>query len=215
MNPAEDWASPEIPRRNEPLGVSIANTWARVYTAGAPADLREGRRDEIASDTWEQRAAAGETTRTSAAIAWRTFRGMPADVSWRFEQASPARALAGAAAARGRTSLRWTVNRGLPGVTLLLAGGYAAVGLLLFIVLGAGGGDRPPGEMAWIASLMLVSGALIAAAFALIPRRRKTGLAMLVAGLLPFSLALAVTVVVPVASVLALVCGWLRSKRRA
>jgi hypothetical protein len=69
--------------------------------------------------------------------------------------------------------------------------------------------------MAWIASLMLGSGALIAAAFALIPRRRKTGLAMLVAGLLPFSLALAVTVVVPVASVLALVCGWLRSKRRA
>jgi hypothetical protein len=70
-----------------PLTAAFVAVWARVYTAGAPALLRDGRRAEIASDLWEHQAEAracgllpGPAARE---IIDRWWRGVPADVAWR------------------------------------------------------------------------------------------------------------------------------------
>ncbi len=35
------------------LPVRLVRGWVRLYTAGLPADVRDGRREEIDADLWE------------------------------------------------------------------------------------------------------------------------------------------------------------------
>ena len=68
------------------LAGGLTRGWARLYTAGLPAQVAKGRRAEITSDLWEHATAAsadgaGAGT-TAAQIFGRTVLGMPADVSW-------------------------------------------------------------------------------------------------------------------------------------
>ncbi len=66
---------------------TFTERWVRLYTRGLPADTLEARRDEIASDVFEQRANNGASERgVRIAIAGRTLRGVPGDLMWRFEE---------------------------------------------------------------------------------------------------------------------------------
>ena len=69
--------APQLPER-----------WVRVYTVGLPRETRAERRDEIASDVYEQCATNGHGSarRVRAAVVGRTLRGMPGDVLWRVEE---------------------------------------------------------------------------------------------------------------------------------
>ena len=64
----------------------FTRSWTRVYTTGLPCQIRQDRRDEIASDLWEHAAdagAAGAGARATAAhIFGRAVLGMPADIVW-------------------------------------------------------------------------------------------------------------------------------------
>ena len=66
---------------------SFSERWVGLYTRGLPADAVEARRDEIASDVFEQRASNGASDRGARmAIAGRTLRGVAGDLMWRFEE---------------------------------------------------------------------------------------------------------------------------------
>lgn len=66
---------------------SLVRGWVDLYTRGLPAELRDGRRDEIAGDLWsqfEESALIGRSERATAnEILVRLVAGIPADVSWR------------------------------------------------------------------------------------------------------------------------------------
>lgn len=66
---------------------SFSERWVGLYTRGLPAESRDARLDEIASDVFEQRAGNGASERgVRMSIAGRTLRGMPGDLMWRFEE---------------------------------------------------------------------------------------------------------------------------------
>jgi hypothetical protein len=70
------------------LVLALARAWVSLYTRGLPAELRDRRREEIASDLWEQRHDE-RSRRPSLAgvdVLGRVVRGVPADLSWRLEQ---------------------------------------------------------------------------------------------------------------------------------
>ena len=66
---------------------SLVQGWVDLYTRGLPAELREGRRDEIAGDLWsqfEEAAVIGRSERATAnEVLVRLIAGIPADISWR------------------------------------------------------------------------------------------------------------------------------------
>lgn len=66
---------------------SLVRGWVDLYTRGLPAELRDGRRDEIAGDLWsqfEEAALIGRSERATAnEILVRLVAGIPADISWR------------------------------------------------------------------------------------------------------------------------------------
>jgi hypothetical protein len=68
----------------------FALAWAGWYTSDLEPAVAGGRRDEIASDVWEQ--AAGQADRPAAAltasIIGRVVRGMPSDLAWRWRMPS-------------------------------------------------------------------------------------------------------------------------------
>ena len=65
---------------------SLTRGWVRTYTTGLPARIRAERKEEIASDLWEQASAGGNEGESANAIAAHIFGravlGMPADVAW-------------------------------------------------------------------------------------------------------------------------------------
>ena len=212
MNVDAGFASPEIPGREGPWASEFARAWARTYTRGLPGDSRAGRLAELDSDLFEHEREARSKGLSDLALSlhifWRVALGMHSDLSWRVEQASPAaalRELGTAMVARGAASAAWTVRRGMPGVTWLLAGGYALVGLVVLATLPLAG-DKPPAERAWGGVVLIVAGLLIAAAFWLATRHRKTAVALALAGCVPFGLAFSATIVIPAASLVALAC---------
>jgi hypothetical protein len=73
----------------------LTRAWVSAYTRGVPAESRERRRGEIDSDLWEQshddREQGRASAQTSLEITVRLMLGMPADLSWRLEHASPKR----------------------------------------------------------------------------------------------------------------------------
>lgn len=68
----------------------LVNAWLAVYTAGLPAPVRTGRRDEVRSDMWEHRSHAESRGRRmvliEADILLRCLRGTVADITWRCRQ---------------------------------------------------------------------------------------------------------------------------------
>ena len=68
------------------LAGSLTRGWVRTYTTGLPTRIRAERKEEIASDLWEQASVGGNEGESANAIAAHIFGravlGMPADVAW-------------------------------------------------------------------------------------------------------------------------------------
>jgi len=61
--------------------------WTARYTRGLSDEVRERRRDEIASDVFEElRSTSQSADARHMSIVWRTVRGIPADVAWRRQE---------------------------------------------------------------------------------------------------------------------------------
>ncbi|MEX0750261.1 MAG: hypothetical protein WD359_05580 [Dehalococcoidia bacterium] len=67
--------------------------WAATYTLGLASSVRDARRTEIASDTWEQHhdeSDAGQgRRRIASSMLGRMLRGVPADLLWRVNVEGP------------------------------------------------------------------------------------------------------------------------------
>lgn len=74
---------------------TLATRWVGIYTRGLPHRVAAGRRDEITSDLFEQRADASQQGEhvyvTAGSILARTLGGITADLNWRTRQAEAAR----------------------------------------------------------------------------------------------------------------------------
>lgn len=85
----------------------LVSAWAATYTRRLPRDVMRARRDELASDLWEQRADAADSgtssSRIAASIVRRMLAGVPADLLWRRHQ----RRVAIRAPQRQRIDGRW------------------------------------------------------------------------------------------------------------
>ena len=72
------------------LAARLVRGWVRLYTSGLPAEVRDGRREEIDGDLWEQVRDAMEIgrvpryLRSDVLVRW--LLGVPADLSWRVAQ---------------------------------------------------------------------------------------------------------------------------------
>jgi hypothetical protein len=71
----------------------IAGWWTAAYTLGLASPMRNARRAEITSDTWEQHQDESERgvprTATALSMLWRVVRGAPADLLWRLNVEGP------------------------------------------------------------------------------------------------------------------------------
>ena len=140
----------------------MVRAWVRLYTLGLPADVRDRRREEVASDLWEQQHEAG------AGSVWlRVAGGMPADVTWRLGHLFDGGAL----------------NVFL-GAIMALA---TAIGLLAAVAITAYGvreGEAAP--MAAGPVLLLTTFAAVAG-FRMAPRSPKRGAGLMVGAALPMA----------------------------
>jgi len=191
--------------RAKGLATWLALLWVRCYTRGLAQELRESRRAEIASDTWDQ--VHGDRYASGAWVLVRCLLGVPADLSWRLEHSATAHA-PGRAALRllaiAENGGRWIVRRGLPGLTVLFAGFYALLGFIVLVTIPLNE-NAPHADLAWFGGLCLLASAFIVIGSRRLPRHAKSGSAILIVGAIPMSLALMVTVVVP--GVAAIVVG--------
>jgi hypothetical protein len=150
--------------------------WVDRYTSGLPAAALADRRDEVASDLWEHRAALGRGWATDLSMLARCARGAPADLSWRRAQRTGRRLPGTRTAAK---ALGWALAAAS---FLFLVGQFAwaasaAVGFDFY------GHDWAPGDVAFfsrVCAALLV--ALVGGAIA-IPRHPRGGAALVVATL--------------------------------
>ncbi len=63
------------------FGVKLVSSWSRLYTVGLPDGVRSGRRDEIASDLYEQ--SVDNARCPSLEVLLPLIRGIPDDLAWR------------------------------------------------------------------------------------------------------------------------------------
>lgn len=194
--------------------------WTRIYTIGLPADARGARRDEIASDVWEQAHAEALSNRAGASIFARSLAGIPADVSWRLEQSAAPRQIVHAVTLVAESSTRWVVRRGLPGLPTTVAAGLSLLGLLLLLTLQAGDSatqaDRAVGGV-----VLLLNGAFMLGGMQVLSDQPRVGATMVIVPTLFMALILWSTLVAPlvavaiVLSVLARARRTLRTRREA
>lgn len=192
--------------------MALVRHWTWLYTAGLDERVRNARRDEIASDLWEQWAEGGNV---AASVALRWLLGVPADLSWRLEESgvrsAPARAAA-AVLARAEWAARWANRRGLPGLTMLLAALYVLGGALVVITLPAN--DNPDrGGVFVFGAWCVLAGGLIGWGSRLVAGRPWAGLIAICAGAVPLGLVLTVTVVIPVATAAVVGHAVIRARR--
>jgi hypothetical protein len=75
---------------------AFARAWTAAYTIGLPSELRDRRRQEIASDLWEQQhdnGHDGRDARSARQVVARVVFGIPADLTWRSAELRQARRL--------------------------------------------------------------------------------------------------------------------------
>ena len=75
------------------LAARLTQRWVRAYTAHLDPARRDTRRAELASDLWEHEADAKRrglgSIRVNAQMVRRLVAGIPADLSWRRQPATP------------------------------------------------------------------------------------------------------------------------------
>ena len=141
----------------------LTRTWVGAYTRGIPAEFRDRRREEIDSDLWEQshhdREQGRASAQTSLEITVRLMLGMPADLSWRLEHASPKRSAARLYEGT-RTMLQTASRYVMPILIALLAALYVAMGISGGIAgdIGGLGARLLWGTILGAAGILLVTG---------------------------------------------------------
>lgn len=138
--------------------MSVTERWVRLYTCGLPEQVRRDRRDEIASDVFEQYAEAGPTWAARRAVAGRTVRGAVDDLVWRREVV---RGVAGIGVRRVLTQAWWAP---VAGVVLLFD-------VMLAVAVLADDGSTMPGR---VVGPVLVLLAAVAMATGMVIRLRGT-----------------------------------------
>jgi hypothetical protein len=141
--------------RIDAAAARLVARWTRLYTAGLPAEIRDRRRGELASDVHGQREDArtrGERPAATAALmASRLVRGGWSDLSWRHEAGRPVRI------ARWQARRRWWAAGA---ILAALAAGVVWFGAGLAL---RSGGNRQPLRLAAAAASRLASGSRPAA----------------------------------------------------
>lgn len=184
------------------IGPRLVLWWAALYTRGLEQVLREDRRDEIASDVFEQCADGQDRRGTTLSLLGRCLLGVPADLSWRLEHSRSAGLpvqILGSLLGRCERTARWVGRHGLPKVTPAVAVLYALLGVLLFTILAAGS-TEDPGGVTVIGTWCVLAATAMVAGWRRMDRHRTQGLALVVVGAAPLGLLLVVTVVAPVAA---------------
>lgn len=75
------------------VAAALARGWTVAYTAGLPREERDRRREEIASDLWEQQHDSSPYPASRSSVAARMSLGIPADLAWRSTELRHARRL--------------------------------------------------------------------------------------------------------------------------
>jgi hypothetical protein len=128
--------------------------------------------------------------------------GMPADLSWRLEQASPGAAMSrllAAGLARIAALGHWMSVRGLPGLTVLMSWLYVLAGIVLLATLPISRNPNP-GGVALLGVWCLAGGVMIWKGNGMLERRRYAGAGLVLGGAVPLGLVLWITVVAPLAT---------------
>ncbi|MBW3658456.1 MAG: hypothetical protein KY457_07445 [Actinobacteria bacterium] len=164
----------------------LATAWTAFYTRDLPAEVRERRRREIASDVWEHEHAALAAGEHAVAVAvdilLRVVRGMAADVLWGW---STLRGRGAGSPLTGRVVIM--VNR------LVIAAGVAVTAFLGVYFLANGfsigfgaGGDQ--GELYPLYGIIeMVAGLLLLAGVGIGPRRPRLAVAAIAVGAVAIS----------------------------
>ena len=160
---------------------SLVAAWVRLYTLGLPATVRGDRRDELASDLWEQ-ATEGDGRRTvGVEIAARALLGVPADLAWRLEHSRFAGfpgwlvgTLLGVLA-RLEAAGRWVGRRGLPGITATVAIVSGLLGLLVIVTAPSNDSGSSTSELVVWGSLIVIAALAIGGGGRLIDAHTRLG----------------------------------------
>ena len=151
----------------------FALSWARWYTRDLSPAVAGDRRDEIASDVWEQ--AAGQADRPAAVLAAsivsRVVRGIPADLAWRWR----VRPTSGARAP--------LIVRSALATAVVLAALELALGTAAAIRLGIGLSRGEPLPSETTVASALAGMIVLVAGLALIVRPRTRALGLVALGL--------------------------------
>lgn len=155
----------------------LALDWAGWYTRDLEPEVAGGRRDEIASDVWEQTARQADRPAfaLAASIASRVVRGIPADLAWRWRMPSlapreplaarvgfalavllPTLALGLGIWALGRAGVGLLRGEALPSILTVSSAALGVVGLLLGLRLVARLRTRRLGLL-WLAAATAVT----------------------------------------------------------
>ncbi|SMG18086.1 hypothetical protein [Agreia pratensis] len=114
------------------LTVALILRWVAFYTRKLPEDVAGQRRDEIASDLYEQSADVGPGSAArrllALSLAWRAIRGIAADLAWRTTRIRDVRREQGALSADTRRP-----RSSATAVVLTLATTLAIVGVFTTI----------------------------------------------------------------------------------
>jgi len=115
---------------NSSRSAGLVRRWVALYTRGLAHRVRDARRDEIESDIWSQREEAREIGRSDGSVAGemltRLVLGIPADISWRLEQASPRRR-------HGRVARSVTMGSRVVGLLAILGGSAFIACMAIYI----------------------------------------------------------------------------------
>ncbi|MGE3075822.1 MAG: hypothetical protein AB7N24_19060 [Dehalococcoidia bacterium] len=194
-------------------GPAIARRWVKAYTRGLPEGARDSRRAEVDSDIWEHLHDSSRRA-PGLEIFLRSILGIPADLTWRLEQATFGERLTGMfAAILGRLErlTSWVVQRGLPGLTTALAWLFVAGGVLLILLTPF---QAPDGRgIAVLGAWGILAGLAIRWGRPRIPQRPIAGYAAVFAGAAPLGAILVVTVLVPIIALVVVVNEGRRSWR--
>lgn len=148
----------------------LALAWAGWYTRDLDPAVAGERRDEIASDLWEQ--AAGQADRPAAALATsilsRVVRGVPADLAWRW------RMPADPGAARQPGAVRAALA-----IAVVVAGAILALGIAALVRAGIGLGRGEALPSVTTVSSVAIGVAGLLAGLALLARVRTRRLALI------------------------------------
>jgi len=162
------------------FAVSLARAWTATYTRGLPADMRDGRREEIDCDLWEHQRLADlarvTTSGTALEILLRLVLGIPADLLWRLEAG---------ASARSERDIRMKESNLVKvavviGILLAAATLFAGMGNLVFLT---GDWEEGSGFFQRVYGLLVaLSGAAVIAGLIVGTRRPNLGLGLVSAG---------------------------------